>query len=98
MGPPFHECFAHSSRPVRGAPQDNPTLVNKVDTLATCPHPGRRPDWLRANETNSAPGTVVFTIWEDVSGTVSAPPGQCVAAGPGACLAVPDRRGPRPRR
>jgi DNA-directed RNA polymerase specialized sigma24 family protein len=33
-----------------------------------------------------------------MSRAVSAPPRQCAVAGPGACLAVPDRREPRLRR
>src|SRR6266487_336729 len=48
-------------------PQDNPTLVNNVETLANVPHiltDGA--DWLRANGTDSAPGTMVFTICGDV--------------------------------
>ena len=48
-------------------PQDNPTLVNNIETLANVPHiltDGA--DWLRANGTDSAPGTMVFTICGDV--------------------------------
>jgi NADH-quinone oxidoreductase subunit F len=48
-------------------PQDNPTLVNNVETLANVPHIlAEGPDWLRANGTEGAPGTMVFTICGDV--------------------------------
>src|SRR6266702_1846281 len=48
-------------------PQDNPTLVNNVETLANVPHIlADGADWLRANGTDSAPGTMVFTICGDV--------------------------------
>ena len=43
------------------------------------------------------PGRIDVYKKGDVSGVVSAPLGQCVAAGRGACLAVPDRQG-RPSR
>jgi NADH-quinone oxidoreductase subunit F len=49
------------------APADNPTLVNNVETLAKVPHVlADGPDWLRANGTEAAPGTMVFTICGDV--------------------------------
>ncbi len=48
-------------------PQDNPTLVNNVETLANVPHIlADGPDWLRANGTEGAPGTMVFTICGDL--------------------------------
>src|SRR5215204_1550906 len=47
-------------------PADNPTLVNNVETLANVPHIlADGPDWLRANGTEAAPGTMVFTICGD---------------------------------
>jgi len=48
-------------------PEDNPTLVNNLETLANVPHIlADGPDWLRANGTEGAPGTMVFTICGDV--------------------------------
>jgi NADH-quinone oxidoreductase subunit F len=48
-------------------PDDNPTLVNNVETLANVPHIiAEGPDWLRANGTDDSPGTMVFTICGDV--------------------------------
>jgi NADH-quinone oxidoreductase subunit F len=48
-------------------PADNPTLVNNVETLANVPHIlAEGPEWLRANGTEGAPGTMVFTICGDV--------------------------------
>jgi NADH-quinone oxidoreductase subunit F len=48
-------------------PQDNPTLVNNVETLANVPHIlADGADWLRANGTDRAPGTMLFTICGDV--------------------------------
>jgi NADH:ubiquinone oxidoreductase subunit F (NADH-binding) len=48
-------------------PADNPTLVNNVETLANVPHIlADGPDWLRANGTEGAPGTMVFTVCGDV--------------------------------
>ena len=48
-------------------PQDNPTLVNNVETLANVPHIlADGPEWLRANGTEGAPGTMLFTICGDV--------------------------------
>jgi NADH-quinone oxidoreductase subunit F len=48
-------------------PADNPTLVNNVETLANVPHIlADGADWLRANGTEGAPGTMVFTICGDV--------------------------------
>jgi NADH-quinone oxidoreductase subunit F len=48
-------------------PNDNPTLVNNVETLANVPHiVADGPDWLRANGTDESPGTMVFTICGDV--------------------------------
>jgi len=40
-------------------PEDNPTLVNNVETLANVPHIlADGPDWLRAYGTELAPGTI----------------------------------------
>jgi NADH-quinone oxidoreductase subunit F len=48
-------------------PADNPTLVNNVETLANVPHIlADGPAWLRANGTEAAPGTMIFTICGDV--------------------------------
>jgi len=48
-------------------PQDNPTLVNNVETLANVAHIlANGADWLRANGTDSAPGAMLFTICGDV--------------------------------
>ena len=48
-------------------PDDNPTLVNNVETLANVPHILREgPAWLRANGTDDSPGTMVFTVCGDV--------------------------------
>jgi NADH:ubiquinone oxidoreductase subunit F (NADH-binding) len=48
-------------------PHDNPTLVNNVETLANVPRVlADGPDWLRANGTDSSPGTMVFTVCGDV--------------------------------
>jgi NADH-quinone oxidoreductase subunit F len=48
-------------------PNDNPTLVNNVETLANVPHIlADGPDWLRANGTDDSPGTMLFTICGDV--------------------------------
>lgn len=48
-------------------PNDNPTLVNNVETLANVPHIlSDGPDWLRANGTDDSPGTMVFTVCGDV--------------------------------
>jgi NADH:ubiquinone oxidoreductase subunit F (NADH-binding) len=48
-------------------PNDDPTLVNNVETLANVPHIiAEGPDWLRASGTDDSPGTMVFTICGDV--------------------------------
>ena len=48
-------------------PEDNPTLVNNVETLANVAHIlSDGPDWLRANGTDRSPGTMVFTVCGDV--------------------------------
>jgi NADH-quinone oxidoreductase subunit F len=48
-------------------PQDNPTLVNNVETLANVPHIlADGADWLRASGTDRAPGTMLFTVCGDV--------------------------------
>jgi NADH:ubiquinone oxidoreductase subunit F (NADH-binding) len=48
-------------------PNENPTLINNVETLANVPHIlANGPDWLRANGTDASPGTMVFTICGDV--------------------------------
>jgi NADH-quinone oxidoreductase subunit F len=48
-------------------PNDNPTLVNNVETLANVPHIlADGPDWLRSMGTETSPGTMVFTVCGDV--------------------------------
>jgi NADH-quinone oxidoreductase subunit F len=48
-------------------PNDNPTLINNVETLANVPHIlADGPDWLRSNGTETSPGTMVFTVCGDV--------------------------------
>jgi NADH-quinone oxidoreductase subunit F len=48
-------------------PNDNPTLVNNVETLANVAHIlADGPDWLRASGTDSSPGTMIFTVCGDV--------------------------------
>jgi NADH-quinone oxidoreductase subunit F len=48
-------------------PNDNPTLVNNVETLANVAHiVAEGPDWLRSNGTDASPGTMIFTICGDV--------------------------------
>jgi NADH:ubiquinone oxidoreductase subunit F (NADH-binding) len=48
-------------------PNDNPTLVNNVETLANVPHIlAEGPGWLRANGTDTSPGTMLFTVCGDV--------------------------------
>jgi NADH-quinone oxidoreductase subunit F len=48
-------------------PDDNPTLVNNVETLANVPHIlAEGPDWLRARGTDTSPGTMLFTVCGDV--------------------------------
>ena len=48
-------------------PNDNPTLVNNVETLANVPHIlAEGPGWLRATGTDTSPGTMIFTICGDV--------------------------------
>lgn len=48
-------------------PNENPTLVNNVETLANVPHILRDgPDWLRATGTDQSPGTMLFTLTGDV--------------------------------
>jgi NADH-quinone oxidoreductase subunit F len=48
-------------------PNDNPTLVNNVETLANVPHVlADGPDWLRAAGTDTSPGTMLFTVCGDV--------------------------------
>jgi NADH-quinone oxidoreductase subunit F len=48
-------------------PQEDPTLVNNVETLANVPHIlANGADWLRANGTEGSPGTMLFTICGDV--------------------------------
>ena len=48
-------------------PNDNPTLVNNVETLANVAHIlSDGPDWLRANGTDRSPGTMLFTVCGDV--------------------------------
>ena len=48
-------------------PNENPTLVNNVETLSNVPNIlADGPDWLRANGTATSPGTMLFTICGDV--------------------------------
>jgi NADH:ubiquinone oxidoreductase subunit F (NADH-binding) len=48
-------------------PNDNPTLVNNVETLANVPHVlAEGADWLRSRGTDASPGTMVFTVCGDV--------------------------------
>ena len=48
-------------------PNDNPTLVNNVETLANVAHIlADGPDWLRSSGTDDSPGTMVFTVCGDV--------------------------------
>ncbi len=48
-------------------PNDNPTLVNNVETLANVAHiMADGPDWLRSSGTDDSPGTMVFTVCGDV--------------------------------
>jgi NADH-quinone oxidoreductase subunit F len=49
------------------APNENPTLINNVETLANVPHIlADGPDWLRSSGTETSPGTMVFTVCGDV--------------------------------
>jgi NADH-quinone oxidoreductase subunit F len=48
-------------------PNENPTLVNNVETLANVPHiVSDGPDWLRSNGPDGSPGTMLFTVCGDV--------------------------------
>jgi NADH:ubiquinone oxidoreductase subunit F (NADH-binding) len=48
-------------------PNDNPTLVNNVETLANIPHIlAEGSDWLRSSGTDASPGTMLFTVCGDV--------------------------------
>ncbi|MGE5460177.1 MAG: NADH-ubiquinone oxidoreductase-F iron-sulfur binding region domain-containing protein [Solirubrobacterales bacterium] len=48
-------------------PNDDPTLVNNVETLANVPHIlADGADWLRSSGTDASPGTMVFTVCGDV--------------------------------
>ena len=47
-------------------PNENLTLVNNVETLASPSILAEGPDWLRANGTEASPGTMVFTVCGDV--------------------------------
>ena len=48
-------------------PNDNPTLVNNVETLANIPHIlADGSDWLRSSGTDTSPGTMLFTVCGDV--------------------------------
>jgi NADH-quinone oxidoreductase subunit F len=48
-------------------PNDNPTLINNVETLANVPHiVADGPDWLRSSGTETSPGHMVFTVCGDV--------------------------------
>ena len=49
------------------APNENPTLVNNVETLANVPHVlAEGADWLRSSGTDGSPGTMLFTVCGDV--------------------------------
>jgi NADH-quinone oxidoreductase subunit F len=59
-------------------PNENPTLINNVETLANVPHIlADGPDWLRSSGTETSPGTMVFTVCGDVGteGVVELPLG-----------------------
>jgi len=61
MARPF--MFGLFARP----PNENPTLVNNVETLSNVPHIlAEGPDWLRSSGTESSPGTMLFTVAGDV--------------------------------
>jgi NADH:ubiquinone oxidoreductase subunit F (NADH-binding) len=48
-------------------PNENPTLVNNVETLSNVPHVmADGADWLRASGTPESPGTMLFTVCGDV--------------------------------
>lgn len=48
-------------------PNDNPTLINNVETLANVPRIlADGPDWLRSSGTETCPGTMAFTVCGDV--------------------------------
>ena len=48
-------------------PNDNPTLVNNVETLANVPHIlAEGSDWLRSTGTDTSPGMMLFTVCGDV--------------------------------
>ena len=48
-------------------PDENPTLVNNVETLANVPHIlADGPDRLRSDGTDASPGTMIFTVCGDV--------------------------------
>ncbi len=48
-------------------PNDNPTLVNNVETLANIPHIlAEGSDWLRSSGTDTSPGTMLFTVCGDI--------------------------------
>jgi NADH-quinone oxidoreductase subunit F len=48
-------------------PDENPTLVNNVETLSNVVHVlAHGPDWLRASGTDDSPGTLLFTVAGDV--------------------------------
>ena len=48
-------------------PDENPTLVNNVETLSNVSHVlAEGSDWLRATGTESSPGTLLFTVAGDV--------------------------------
>jgi NADH:ubiquinone oxidoreductase subunit F (NADH-binding) len=48
-------------------PNENPTVVNNVETLSNVPHIlAEGPDWLRQWGTEGSPGTMLFTVAADV--------------------------------
>ena len=67
-GPPCRALLARSCSGLFAAPpNDNPTLVNNVETLANIPHIlAEGSNWLRSSGTDTSPGTMLFTICGDV--------------------------------
>src|SRR3989442_512973 len=53
--------------PLSAVWNENPTLLNNVEPLANVPHiMADGADWLRANGTDTSPGTMLFTVCGDV--------------------------------
>jgi NADH:ubiquinone oxidoreductase subunit F (NADH-binding) len=56
------------SSPVSGRAENNPTVVNNVETLATAAHiMAKGADWFRSMGTLGSPGTVIATVVGDVA-------------------------------